>query len=421
MLKLGLLEGRGILFVNNLDNCYRLKLFLDMFSIRCIILNAELPLASRLHAIESYNSGYYDLLVATDAAVTVMNGDDSDISDDDDSGGRKKRRTSSKNAKPADESFGVARGIDFQNVRWVLNVDFPSTPAIYIHRIGRTARAGARGTAVSLVAADDTIDTSRLAAVQADQPPVSLAALASGGACELVSALAGGDSQQENDGAGAVAPQPAHLAFDAIACEPFRYRVDDVQRGVTMAAIKEARAAELRREILNAQQLKGYFEEHPDELAVLTHDKARLHTHRHLLQQNVKHVPEYLVPPALRALGAQPIKSFKRTKKKRQRLSKTPPEQAIKRRTDNDPLLSFDASDLPFAEEPPTEDKEEPKQPEAPRIYSAGDIDLKTKLPTSNRGLWKMKHKKGKWATNPKTRKMKKYQRGDTIAFNKKK
>jgi len=69
MLKLALLDGRGILFVNDLDACYRLKLFLDLFSIRAVVLNAELPLASRLHAIESYNRGFYDLLVATDAAV----------------------------------------------------------------------------------------------------------------------------------------------------------------------------------------------------------------------------------------------------------------------------------------------------------------------------------------------------------------
>ena len=34
--------------------------------IRTLVLNAELPLASRLHAIEAYNRGYYDLLVATD-------------------------------------------------------------------------------------------------------------------------------------------------------------------------------------------------------------------------------------------------------------------------------------------------------------------------------------------------------------------
>jgi len=66
MLKLGLLSGRGVLFVNSVDRCYRLKLFLDLFSIRTLVLNAELPLASRLHAIEAYNRGYYDLLVATE-------------------------------------------------------------------------------------------------------------------------------------------------------------------------------------------------------------------------------------------------------------------------------------------------------------------------------------------------------------------
>ena len=40
------------------------------------MLNAELPLASRLHAIEAYNAGYYDLLVATDASVEAVAADD---------------------------------------------------------------------------------------------------------------------------------------------------------------------------------------------------------------------------------------------------------------------------------------------------------------------------------------------------------
>ena len=53
MLKLGLLSGRGVLFVNSVDRCYRLKLFLDLFSIRTLVLNAELPLSVSLTCYRS--------------------------------------------------------------------------------------------------------------------------------------------------------------------------------------------------------------------------------------------------------------------------------------------------------------------------------------------------------------------------------
>lgn len=45
----------------------------------------------------------------------------------------------------------AARGIDIQDVSHVINFDIPSVPEEYIHRIGRTARAGKEGTAISMV------------------------------------------------------------------------------------------------------------------------------------------------------------------------------------------------------------------------------------------------------------------------------
>ena len=41
--------------------------------------------------------------------------------------------------------FGLSRGIDFQNVSNVINFDFPTFDNQYVHRAGRTARAGAKG------------------------------------------------------------------------------------------------------------------------------------------------------------------------------------------------------------------------------------------------------------------------------------
>ena len=44
----------------------------------------------------------------------------------------------------------AARGIDVPDVSHVINFDFPNVPESYVHRIGRTARAGQGGSAISL-------------------------------------------------------------------------------------------------------------------------------------------------------------------------------------------------------------------------------------------------------------------------------
>jgi ATP-dependent RNA helicase RhlE len=49
----------------------------------------------------------------------------------------------------------AARGIDVDGVSHVINYELPNIPETYVHRIGRTARAGASGIAISLVAADE--------------------------------------------------------------------------------------------------------------------------------------------------------------------------------------------------------------------------------------------------------------------------
>jgi len=47
ILKLKLIRGKCLVFVNDVERCYRLKLFLEQFSIKSCILNSELPLNSR--------------------------------------------------------------------------------------------------------------------------------------------------------------------------------------------------------------------------------------------------------------------------------------------------------------------------------------------------------------------------------------
>ncbi|MGR5488987.1 helicase-related protein, partial [Vibrio alfacsensis] len=49
----------------------------------------------------------------------------------------------------------AARGIDLPDVSHVINYDLPRSADVYLHRIGRTARAGKKGTAISIVEAHD--------------------------------------------------------------------------------------------------------------------------------------------------------------------------------------------------------------------------------------------------------------------------
>ena len=51
----------------------------------------------------------------------------------------------------------AARGLDIPLLPHVINFEMPNVPEDYVHRIGRTGRAGAQGEAISLVAADETI------------------------------------------------------------------------------------------------------------------------------------------------------------------------------------------------------------------------------------------------------------------------
>ncbi len=49
----------------------------------------------------------------------------------------------------------AARGIDVDNIVMVVNYDVPADPEVYVHRVGRTARAGSRGIALTLMSPDE--------------------------------------------------------------------------------------------------------------------------------------------------------------------------------------------------------------------------------------------------------------------------
>lgn len=59
-------RGKTIIFVNTVDRCYKLKLFLEQFGIPTCVLNSELPAVSRCRAVTQFNSGTYDIIIASD-------------------------------------------------------------------------------------------------------------------------------------------------------------------------------------------------------------------------------------------------------------------------------------------------------------------------------------------------------------------
>jgi ATP-dependent RNA helicase DDX56/DBP9 len=220
-LKLGLLKGKGLFFVNGIDAGYRLKLFLEQFHIRSAVLNSELPLKSRLSIIEHYNVGNFDYLIATDdasAASRMREGDGAD------GGGNKKRKR-----REVDSEYGASRGLDFRNVSFVVNVDLPTSIESYTHRIGRTARGGANGVALTLVDGTSRAEADMLESIRESQPVVGGGNGAGSGDGELKRA----SSTSETTGADVEggtqvrARQPCPLDFDLKEIEGFRYRVED--------------------------------------------------------------------------------------------------------------------------------------------------------------------------------------------------
>ena len=229
----------------------------------------------------------------------------------------------------------------------MVNVDFPRTARAYTHRIGRTARGGANGTALSLLNKDEPSQWGVLAEVQATQPALApmegdtpLESMGAGGVAEAGTGARAGARVGAGAGAGAgsLRAQPTPLAFDLKELEGFRYRVEDIRRAVTKVAVKEARLTEIKQELMNSEALKSHFAANPHEFQVLRHDKGLLPSHR--VQGHLKHIPDYLLPEGMR-VGVDP--AAKKRKRRRRAGKKRAVGQGAdqQRRKDNDPLQQF--------------------------------------------------------------------------------
>ena len=107
-----------LIFTKTKKGADTLACFLDTKGLKAAAIHGDKNQASRVKALSDFKNGITAILIATDVA---------------------------------------ARGLDIEKLQQVVNFDLPTIAENYIHRIGRTGRAGLSGQAVSLVSADEFI------------------------------------------------------------------------------------------------------------------------------------------------------------------------------------------------------------------------------------------------------------------------
>ena len=109
-------SGPVLIFCRTKIGAERLAQRLSGMGIRAASLHADRTQQQRMAAVEGFRTGTYPVLVATDVA---------------------------------------ARGLDIDGIAHVVNYEVPDTPEAYVHRVGRTGRAEATGSALTLVAPEE--------------------------------------------------------------------------------------------------------------------------------------------------------------------------------------------------------------------------------------------------------------------------
>jgi ATP-dependent RNA helicase RhlE len=108
--------GQTLIFTRTKYGADKLVTFLKREGIAANALHGDKAQSHRTRTLNQFRDGSAEILVATDIA---------------------------------------ARGIDVDGIRMVVNFDVPTDPEVYVHRVGRTARAGARGLALTLISPDE--------------------------------------------------------------------------------------------------------------------------------------------------------------------------------------------------------------------------------------------------------------------------
>lgn len=127
-------HGSVLLFSRTKIGAAKIARFLKMAGHKAAEIHSNRSLAQRREALEGFKSGKYRVLVATDIA---------------------------------------ARGIDVTGIELVINYDLPEEAGNYVHRIGRTARAGHEGRAISFATPDQGADVRNIEKLIKTALPVS--------------------------------------------------------------------------------------------------------------------------------------------------------------------------------------------------------------------------------------------------------
>ena len=105
-----------IIFISTCKMCQTLGELLNQMNVKCVMLHSIMSQTRRLASLGKFKSGTAKIMLCTDVA---------------------------------------SRGLDIPQVDLVVNFDMPRAATDYIHRVGRTARAGKEGLAISLVSQYD--------------------------------------------------------------------------------------------------------------------------------------------------------------------------------------------------------------------------------------------------------------------------
>jgi ATP-dependent RNA helicase RhlB len=114
---------RVLMFVNRRDEARRVKELLETYGVSCALLSGEVDQQQRIRRLERFREGKVRVLVATDVA---------------------------------------SRGLHVEGISHVINYNMPKDPEEYVHRIGRTGRAGASGISINFADEDDAYELVKL-------------------------------------------------------------------------------------------------------------------------------------------------------------------------------------------------------------------------------------------------------------------
>lgn len=114
---------RVLVFANRRDEAKHLKETFETYGISCAFLSGDVEQSQRIKRLENFREGKVRVLVATDVA---------------------------------------SRGIHVEAISHVINYNMPLDPEEYVHRIGRTGRAGASGVSISFADEEDSYELGKL-------------------------------------------------------------------------------------------------------------------------------------------------------------------------------------------------------------------------------------------------------------------